>query len=325
MAFKDTPPDFKLIDLALIDPDPEHPRKQVDTAGLKALVASIQAKGLIQPLIVQPAGGDGRHRLIVGERRWRAAMLAGETKVPALVRPCAPDEALEIQVFENLGQGVRAPLESREMANAIQAIAQRFDSREAAAEHFGRPQSWLNQATAAANLSPKVTALLDSGKITSTATAIQLEKLAQKNEARVDTLIEQVQDGAKLAKQAVESALSAEGLKRGRKKAEVSATPAPSAAAAGGSSEGAGAATVLGQPDTANESGAATAPTASVMPSAAAVGAPAVASATPRHINPGKARRAAQLLGLADDDKDALLARLIDEFLALKGESDPPF
>lgn len=51
----------------------------------------------------------------------------------------------------------------------------------------------------------------------------------------------------------------------------------------------------------------------------------AEAPATPRHINPGKARRAAQLLGLSDDDKDALLARLIDEFLALKGESDPPF
>lgn len=319
MAFKDTPPDFKLIDLALIDPDPEHPRKQVDTAGLKALVASIQAKGLIQPLIVQPAGDDGRHRLIVGERRWRAAMLAGETRVPALVRPCAADEALEIQVFENLGQGVRAPLESREMANAIQAIAQRFDSREAAAEHFGRPQSWLNQATAAANLSPKVTALLDSGKITSTATAIQLEKLAQKNEARVDALIEQVQDGAKLAKQAVESALSAEGLKRGRKKAEASE------AAAGGHGDGAGAAAVPGQSGAADESGAATTSAASAMPSASAVGAPAVASATPRHINPGKARRAAQLLGLSDDDKDALLARLIDEFLALKGESDPPF
>lgn len=325
MAFKDTPPDFKLIDLALIDPDPEHPRKQVDTAGLKALVASIQAKGLIQPLIVQPAGSDGRHRLIVGERRWRAAMLAGETRVPALVRPCAAEEALEIQVFENLGQGVRAPLESREMANAIQAIAQRFDSREAAAEHFGRPQSWLNQATAAANLSPKVSALLDSGKITSTATAIQLEKLAQKNEARVDTLIEQVQDGEKLAKQAVESALSAEGLKRGRKKAEASEAPAPAAAAAGGHGDGVGAAAaaVPGQPGAAAESGAATAPAAPAMSSASASA--AEAPATPRHINPGKARRAAQLLGLSDDDKDALLARLIDEFLALKGESDPPF
>ncbi|QEL63619.1 chromosome partitioning protein ParB [Oryzomicrobium terrae] len=308
MAFKDTHPDFKLIDLALIDPDPEHPRKQVDTAGLKALVASIQAKGLIQPLIVQPAGADGRHKLIVGERRWRAAMLAGETKVPALVRPCAPEEALEIQVFENLGQGVRAPLETREMANAIQAIAQRFDSREAAAEHFGRPQSWLNQATAAANLSPKVSALLDSGKISSTTTAIQLEKLAQKNEARVDTLIEQVQDGEKLPKQAVESALTAEGLKRSKKKATADAV-VPSAAAP-----------------------ASEAPAPSVAPPPAPAGAattapaPAtVAAPAPRKVSPSKMKRVAQLLGVAEGDEDEVLARLIDEFLALKGENNPPF
>ena len=124
-----------------------------------------------------------------------AAVLAGETQVPAVVRPCAPQEALEIQVFENLGLGVRAPLEPRDMANAIQTIAQRFETKEAAAEHFGRTPTWLNQATAAANLSPKVTALLDSGKISSTSTAIQLEKLAQKNEAKVDTLIEQIQEG----------------------------------------------------------------------------------------------------------------------------------
>ncbi len=308
MAFKDTHPDFKLIDLALIDPDPEHPRKQVDTAGLKALVASIQAKGLIQPLIVQPAGADGRHKLIVGERRWRAAMLAGETKVPALVRPCAPEEALEIQVFENLGQGVRAPLETREMANAIQAIAQRFDSREAAAEHFGRPQSWLNQATAAANLSPKVSALLDSGKISSTTTAIQLEKLAQKNEARVDTLIEQVQEGEKLPKQAVESALTAEGLKRSKKKATADAVVAPAAAPA---SE-APAPSVAPPPAPA---GAAT-----TAPAPATVAAPA-----PRKVSPSKMKRVAQLLGVAEGDEDEVLARLIDEFLALKGEDNPPF
>ena len=92
-----------------------------------------------------PPTPPGRHVLIVGERRWRAAVLAGEKTVPALIRQCDPDEALEIQVFENLGLGMRVALEPRDMANAIQSIADRFETRDAAAEHFGRNASWLNQ------------------------------------------------------------------------------------------------------------------------------------------------------------------------------------
>ncbi|HJW02233.1 MAG TPA: ParB/RepB/Spo0J family partition protein, partial [Azospira sp.] len=295
MGFKETPSEFKLIDVTLVDPDPEAPRKHADETGLKGLVNAIKAKGLIQPLVVQPADSAGRYRLIVGERRWRAAVLAGETQVPALVHPCDPQETLEIQVFENLGLGVRAPLEPRDMANAIQAIAQRFDSRDAAAEHFGRSASWLNQATAAANLSPKVTALLDSGKISSTSTAIQLEKLAQKNEAKVDTLIEQIQEGEKLPKQVVESALSAEGIRRSKKAPAPEAPPAPAPVLA---------APVAGDDD---------------LPpweEATAAAPQAAAPARERRVNPNKMKMVAEILGLADGDEEEVLARLIDEFLA---------
>ncbi|HJW03300.1 MAG TPA: ParB/RepB/Spo0J family partition protein, partial [Azospira sp.] len=295
MAFKETPPEFKLIDVTLIDPDPEAPRKHGDETGLKGLVNAIKAKGLIQPLVVQPADSAGRYRLIVGERRWRAAVLAGETQVPALVRPCDPQETLEIQVFENLGLGVRAPLEPRDMANAIQTIAERFESKEAAAEHFGRTPTWLNQATAAANLSPKVTALLDSGKISSTSTAIQLEKLAQKNEAKVDTLIEQIQEGEKLPKQVVESALSAEGIRRSKKVPAPEAPPAPAPVLA---------APVAGDDDL---------PPWEEAPAAAPQ---AAAPARERRVNPNKMKMVAEILGLADGDEEEVLARLIDEFLA---------
>ena len=193
------------------------------------------------------------------------------------------------------------------MANAIQAIAQRFDSKEAAAEHFGRTPTWLNQATAAANLSPKVTALLDSGKISSTSTAIQLEKLAQKNEAKVDTLIEQIQEGEKLPKQMVESALSAEGIRRSKKAPAPEAPPAPAptqvAAAPAGSDD-------------------------DLPPWEEAPAAPAPQPAAPareRRVNPNKMKMVAEILGLADGDEGEVLARLIDEFLALKGEANQPF
>lgn len=287
MSFKETQPQFQMLDVMLIEPDPASPRKHIDETALKNLANSIQKKGLIHPLIVLPANAAGRHTLIVGERRWRAAVMAGEKSLPALIRPCEPAEALEVQVFENMGLGVRAPLEPRDMANAIQTIADRFEMREAAAEHLGGTPNWLNQATAAAaaNLSPKITALLDSGKISGTGAAIQLEKLSKKNEAKADSLIgqiEQLPEGEKLPKKIVDRALSEEGGRR-RKEPAKPAAPAPD--------------------------NAAEAPAAPVR----------------SWINPGKMKMVADILGLADGDEEEILARLIDEFLALKGEGNPPF
>ncbi len=298
MTFKNTPPELRMLDVSLIDANPASPRRHVDETALKGLAQSIRRSGLIHPLLVQPADAGGRHTLIVGERRWRAAVLAGETTVPALIRACDPAEVLEIQVFENLGLGLRSPLEARDMANAIQSVAERFDTREAAAEHFGRSAAWLTQATsaAAANLSPKVAALLDSGKLSGTGVAIQLEKLAQKNEAKAESLmgqIAQLPEGEKLARKAVDQALSEEGGRR-RKSPETRAETPPPA-----------------QPD---------APPPPIASPASPPWDETPAAAPSRRINPGKMRRVATLLGLGDDDEETVLARLVDEFLALKGE-----
>lgn len=288
MSFKESPAQFQMIDVTLIEPDGAAARQNIDAATLKGLANSIQMKGLIQPLVVQPANAAGRHTLIVGERRWRAAVMAGEKTVPALIRPCEPGETLEIQVFENLGLGMRAALEPRDMANAIQAIADRFETREAAAEHFGRNASWLNQATAAANLSAKVTALLDSGKISSTGAAVQLEKLAQKNEVKAESLIGQIEEmpeGKKLSRKTVDSALSEEGGRR-KKKEEAHTTP--------------------------------------VVPMDHADHLPpweeAPAAPIQRRVNANKVEMVAKILGLTDSDEEEILVRLIDAFLALKGE-----
>lgn len=300
MSFKDAIPDFQLIDVALIEPDPAHPRQHLDEAALDGLARSISRKGIIHPLIVQPANADGKHVLIVGQRRWRAAVIAGEKTVPALIKACAPDEALEVQVFENLGQALRVPLESRDMANAIQTIAKRFETREAAAEHFGRNASWLNQATAAANLSEKVTALLESGKISSTGAAVQLEKLAQKNEVKAESLIDQIEqlpEGTKLSKKVVDSVLSEEGGRR-KKKDE-----SPEDVVVSASPEVA--------PETAENRGSA--------PASDREGRPASAGSE-RRVAPSKVERVARILGLATTSEAELLERLIDEFLALKGE-----
>jgi len=292
MTFKASSPEFRIIDVTMIEPDANHPRQNVDEASLKSLANSIQKIGVIHPLLVRPASA-GRYTVIVGERRRQAAILAGEQTVPVLIRPCAPEDALEVQVFENIGLGVRAALEPRDMANAIQKIAERFETAEQAAQHFGRAPTWLSQATAAANLSEKVVALLDSGKISSTSAAVQLEKLAKKNEAKADSLIgriEQLPEGEKVSKKLVDSALSEES---GRKKKETPAVedaPAPLPAAAA---------------------------TAGTPPwEEAPLATPA--SAARSRVNPGKVRQVAELLGLNEGDEEEILIRLIDEFLALK-------
>lgn len=287
MSFKENVVQFQMIDVALIEPNPASPRQHIDETSLKNLANSIHKKGLIHPVVVQPANGAGRHTLIVGERRWRAAVMAGEKTVPALIRPCDPTEALEIQVSENMGLGLRAPLEPRDMANAVQAISERFDTREAAAEYFGGTPNWLKQATAAAaaNLSPKITALLDAGKIASTGAAVQLEKLAQKNEAKAESLIsriEQLPEGEKLAKKAVERVLTEEGIRRAKREEAVAKAPPAQEA---------------------------TPPWEDAAPARS-------------RINPGKVKMVADILGVADGDEEEILARLIDEFLALKGEGN---
>lgn len=304
MAFKDGTPQFLIVDVSAINPDPTHVRQNINEDALKGLTNAVQKLGIIHPLIVRP-GSAGRYVVIAGERRRQAAIQAGETKVPVIIRPCTEEEALEVRVFENIGLGVRSALEPRDMANAIQAIANRFESPEDAARYFGRAPTWLSQATAAANLSEKVTALLDSGKISSTSAAVQLEKLAKKNEAKAESLIEQIEqlpEGEKVSKKAVDEALS-EGLDR-PKKTQPPAPVAPPAQEAV-------------QPEPAPVVSAEDIPPWEEMPQDSPVANPAPTPSRAK-VNPGKVKRVAELLGLSDEDEEVILARLIDEFLALK-------
>ncbi len=288
MTFKDSSTQFQIVDLAMLEADAGHPRRNIEEASLKGLVHSIEKLGLIHPLIVRPADTAGRYTVIVGERRRLAAMLAGERSVPVVVRDCDAAQALEVQVFENIGQGVRSALDTRDMANAIQTLTDRFQTQEEAARHFGRAPTWLNQATAAANLSEKVADLLDSGKISSAGTAVRLEKLARKDERRAESLIEQIErlpEGEKISRQAVDQVLAETGGQR--KKKEIAPPPA---------------AALQSTPD--------------IVASEEAGNEPIRPART--RVNPGKIRQVAAILGVHDGDEEAVLVRLIDEFLALK-------
>lgn len=108
------------IEISRISPNPAQPRLQIDEDSLAELAESIGEHGLLQPIVVTRAEGNGEsYVLIAGERRWRAARLAGLETVPAVVKEAAPRQRLALALVENLQRADLSPLE---MATAYRAL-----------------------------------------------------------------------------------------------------------------------------------------------------------------------------------------------------------
>jgi ParB family chromosome partitioning protein len=103
--------DLRQIPVELIRPNPRQPRKDFDEASLLALAGSLGERGLLQPVLVRPSVG-GAYELIAGERRWRAATLAGLDTIPALVRAHDDAESLELALIENMAREDLNPIEA---------------------------------------------------------------------------------------------------------------------------------------------------------------------------------------------------------------------
>ena len=125
------------IQLDLIDPNPLQPRREFPTAALEELAASIRSSGVVQPVLLRRA--DARYQLVAGERRWRAARLAGLASVPAVIRDLSDGQALELALTENL---LREDLNPLEVARAYEILQQRFElTHEEIAERLGATRS----------------------------------------------------------------------------------------------------------------------------------------------------------------------------------------
>ena len=121
-----------------IRPGRYQPRTKMDQQALAELAASIRSQGLMQPLLVRPVDRD-RYELIAGERRWRAAQMAGLDEVPALVREVADDAALAMSLIENIQRENLNPMEE---AAGIQRLVDEFRmTHEQAADAVGRSRS----------------------------------------------------------------------------------------------------------------------------------------------------------------------------------------
>jgi ParB family chromosome partitioning protein len=110
------------LDIEKIIPNQHQPRKIFKDEALKELSASIKEKGVLQPVIVSRVG-DGTFRLIAGERRWRAATLAGLKKIPALIKDVSSQDAIEIALIENIQ---REELNAVETAEAFNRLLKEF-------------------------------------------------------------------------------------------------------------------------------------------------------------------------------------------------------
>lgn len=142
--------------LSSIVPSPLQPRKDFARDSLNELVESIRQHGIIQPLIVRDVGG--RHELIAGERRWRAAQEAGLTEAPVITRVATDLEVLELSLIENLQ---RADLNPIEEAQAYARLAGEFGMRqEEIAQKVGRSRAAVANSMRLLDLHPQVQAWL---------------------------------------------------------------------------------------------------------------------------------------------------------------------
>ena len=122
------------VDIDRISPSPFQPRRAFDEAKLQELAMSIRNQGIIQPLVVRPKGE--RFELIAGERRWRAAMKAGLTRVPVVVREASDHDALQLALIENLQREDLNPIEE---ATGYRRLQEEFTwSQEEVAEKVGK-------------------------------------------------------------------------------------------------------------------------------------------------------------------------------------------
>lgn len=150
------------IEITQISPNPNQPRKHFNQEMLQELAESIQTHGLLQPLIVRASGHD-HYELIAGERRFRAAKIAGLNRVPVVIRDADHRESLELALIENIQREDISPVEA---ATAYKTLLREFDlTQEDVANRVGKSRTAVANALRLLKLPETILSALDEGKI----------------------------------------------------------------------------------------------------------------------------------------------------------------
>jgi ParB family chromosome partitioning protein len=159
---RDEPPALREIPTALISPNPKQPRREFDDEALLALAESVKARGILQPVVVRPLAG-GAYELIAGERRLRAAVIAGIKSVPAVVRETDEAERLELALIENMARQDLNPIEeARACATLVEDLGL---SKEEVGRRVGRSRAAVSNLIRMLDLPDDALSMLESGEL----------------------------------------------------------------------------------------------------------------------------------------------------------------
>lgn len=150
------------IEIDLIRPGHQQPRTTFDQTRLEELAQSIRTSGIIQPLLVRPRGG--LFELVAGERRWRAAQLAGLSRIPAIIREIPDEKLLELALIENIQRQELNPIEE---ANAYRRLIESLNlTQEEVAQRVGRDRTFITNYLRILKLPSEIQLLLENEKLT---------------------------------------------------------------------------------------------------------------------------------------------------------------
>jgi len=153
--------DLRMMSVAHLAPGKYQPRTQMDSESLQELADSIRAQGLMQPILVREVASG--YEIIAGERRWRAAQLAGLTEIPVLVREVADDAVAAMALIENIQ---REDLNAIDEAHGLQRLIQEFGmTHDAVAQAVGKSRTAVSNLLRLLNLSRPVQDMLTAGLI----------------------------------------------------------------------------------------------------------------------------------------------------------------
>lgn len=145
-----------------IVPGKFQPRMRFSEESLRELAASIEKNGIMQPIVVRAVGG-GKHEIVAGERRWRAAQLAGLTRVPVVIRELSDQQALELALIENIQRADLSPLEE---ALGYQRLLEEFGyTQDELASVVGKSRSHVANLLRLMTLPQEIKLMLDEGKL----------------------------------------------------------------------------------------------------------------------------------------------------------------
>ena len=152
-----------VLPLSALRPGAYQPRTRMDEGSLYELAQSIRSQGVMQPILVRPVAEPGHYEIIAGERRFRAAQLAGLDEVPVLVKPVADEAAAVMALIENIQREDLNPLEE---AQGLQRLVRDFGlTHEQAAQAVGRSRSAASNLLRLLNLAEAVQQMLMAGDI----------------------------------------------------------------------------------------------------------------------------------------------------------------